>query len=180
MIDLASTFEMLCKTESDINEHLLTLYDYGRRVDHITEFGVRNGRSTVAWQYANPKTLISYDIDYCDINERLFAETPEDECPDFRFIQADVLKIEIEETDLIFFDTLHSYTQLRQELKLHGNKARRYLIFHDLVSYGLRGEDGEIPGIGAAIDEFLLANRHWVGDAMYTNNNGLAILKRNH
>jgi hypothetical protein len=178
MIDLASTFKMLCNIESDINEHLPTLYDYGRQVDHITEFGVRKGRSTVAWQYANPKTLISYDIEHCDINERLMAETPEGERPDFRFIQADVLDVEIEETDLIFFDTLHSYIQLSQELKLHGNKARRYLIFHDIVSFGLRGEDRKKPGIGAAIDEFLIANPQWVGDAMYINNNGLAILKR--
>ena len=179
MIDLAGTFKMVCEMETDINEHIPTLCAYGKKVDHITEFGVRRGRSTVAWQYANPKTLISYDIKHCDINEKLMAETPEADRPDFRFIRADVLEIEIEETDLIFFDTFHSYTQLHQELKLHGNKARKYLIFHDLVSYGLVGEDGKSPGIGAALDEFLLANSHWVGEAMYTNNNGLAILKRN-
>jgi len=178
MIDLAKTYRILCEMESDINEHIPALYNYGRQVDHITEFGVRMGRSTVAWQCANPKTLVSYDIDYCDIHDRLMAGLGIDDDPNFKFIQADVLKIEIEETDLIFFDTYHSYTQLSKELEFHADKSKKYLIFHDIVTYGVRGEDGKLPGIAAAIDEFLSLNPHWVGEAMYTNNNGLLVLKR--
>ena len=178
MIDLAKTFKMICKIKSDINEHIPVLYDYGKRVNHITEFGVRNGRSTVAFQYAAPKTLISYDINYCDINDRLLADFAEDDRPDFRFIQANTLDIEIEDTDLVFFDTFHSYTQLSKELALHGNKASRYLIFHDIVTFGVEGEDHKRPGIAAAIDEFVIANNHWTVEVMHTNNNGLLILKR--
>ncbi|MGV7223276.1 MAG: hypothetical protein ACQ9MH_17325 [Nitrospinales bacterium] len=178
MIDLGKTFYMICKIESDINEHLPVLYTYGKLVDHITEFGVRRGRSTVAWQYAAPKTLISYDIDYCDVNDRLMADFDDSNRPDFRFIQADVLEIDIEETDLIFFDTYHTYKQLSGELKRHGNKARKYLIFHDIVTYGIVGEDKSFPGIAAAIDEFVVENRQWSTDAVYKNNNGLLVLKR--
>jgi hypothetical protein len=117
MIDLASTFEMLCKTESDINEHLPTLYDYGRRVDHITEFGVRNGRSTVAWQYANPKTLISYDIDYCDINERLFEMSEEAmESLVDEYIPQDMPRLTLQERS--------KEIQVRQE-----HVQRRYRVF---------------------------------------------------
>jgi len=179
MIDLAKTFKMICKIKSDINEHIPVLYDYGTRVNHITEFGVRNGRSTVAFQYAAPDTLISYDIDYCDVNDRLMVDFNDSNKPNFNFIQADVLKIEIEETDLIFFDTFHSYKQLKKELELHGNKSRRYLIFHDVVTFGIVGEDHKRPGITAAIDEFVLDNCQWSVEVLYQNNNGLLVLRKN-
>jgi hypothetical protein len=59
---------------------------------------------------------------------------------DFTFIEGDVLKLEIEETDLLFLDTWHVYEQVRDELKLHANKVRKYICFHDIVSWGEVGE----------------------------------------
>ena len=47
---------------------------------------------------------------------------------DFLFTEADVLKIEIEETDLLFIDTYHAYQQIKGEFELHGNKAKKYII----------------------------------------------------
>jgi len=179
MISLSKTYEMLCQSVgSDINEHLPTLLKYGKLVDHITEFGVRNGRSTVAWWYANPKILRCYDIDLCDIHQRLMVGMERPDRLDYKFIRADILEVEIEETDLIFFDTFHSYGQLKKELFLHGNKSRQYLMFHDTVTYGERGEDCLKPGIMAAIDEFMLENSHWLIKEVFTNNNGLIILRR--
>ena len=55
-------YQYLCDHASDINQHLPTLREYGEKVDHITEFGVRSGVSTVAFLHAHPKQLISYDI----------------------------------------------------------------------------------------------------------------------
>ena len=49
----------------------------------------------------------------------------------------DSLKTELPICDLIFFDTDHNYEQLSQELKLHANKSRKYLVFHDTMKYGL-------------------------------------------
>ena len=172
-------FDKLCKdNRSDINEHLPTLLEYGRMVDHITEFGVRNGQSTLAWWYAEPKILRCYDIDPCDIHHRLMVNIEKSNELDYKFIQADVLKIEIEETDLIFFDTFHSYTQLSNELLLHGDKSSRYLIFHDTATYGRRGEDHKKPGLIQAIGEFLLDNKDWIVERNFKNNNGLLILKQ--
>ena len=97
---------------------------------------------------------------------------------DYKFFQADVLEIEIEETDLLFIDTYHTYGQLSKELELHGNKSRRYLIFHDTVTFGERGEDHKKPGIIKAIDEFLWENKHWSVRESFINNNGLVVLER--
>ena len=47
---------------SDINEHLETLFNYGVKSKHITEFGSRFGDSTVALIHSKPKKMISYVI----------------------------------------------------------------------------------------------------------------------
>jgi hypothetical protein len=89
-------------------------------------------------------------------------------------LEADV----IEETDMLFVDTLHTYGQVKGELERHGNQARKYIVFHDTVSFGLVGEDYRKPGINLAIQEFMRDNPHWVLFEHYENNNGLTILAR--
>ena len=178
MIELSDIFKMACEDKTDINEHLPTLLKYGQMVDRVTEFGVRGGCSTLTWWYANPKTLRCYDIVQCDTHDYLMSKAECANKSDYKFFKADVLKVEIEETDLLFIDTYHTYTQLSKELALHGNKSRRYLIFHDTVTFGTRGEDHRTPGIIAAINEFLWKNKHWSVEEVFTNNNGLLVLKR--
>jgi len=88
--------------------------------------------------------------------------------------------IEIEETDLLFLDTTHVYSQLKKELELHSDKARKYICFHDTTSYETKGEDGkEGTGIWKAIEEFLEDNKDkWILQERFTNNNGFTIIKR--
>jgi hypothetical protein len=96
---------------------------------------------------------------------------------DFKFIQKSDLKIEIKETDLLFIDSWHVYNQLRQELLLHCNKVKKYLIFHDTVTFGAYGEDGGI-GLMPALEEFLFWHPEWVVKEIYNNCNGLIICTR--
>jgi len=169
--DIKKRYEYLCERESDINQHLPTFYEYGTRVDHITEFGVRSGLSTIAFLHSNPKQLVSYDINP-------YSLITSDQCPNFKFIQTDVLNVEIEETDLLFIDTYHSYWQLTAELKLHANQVRRYIVVHDTETFGYIGEDRQSPGVSQAIEDFVLRRPEWRVVGVWTNNNGLTILKR--
>jgi hypothetical protein len=113
--------------------------------------------------------LRSYDIIKWPYVSHLF-ETMRNVGRDFEYIQASSLEIELDECDMIFFDTEHTYKQLSQELALHGNKSNRYLVFHDTVSY----RDELIP----AIDEFVKKNPHWDVVDHHMHNNGLLILER--
>jgi hypothetical protein len=90
---------------------------------------------------------------------------------------------------MIFIDTWHSQKQLREELKLHGNAARKYLVFHDTHTYGVRDEQTDwaanpnrkaMPnqGLLPAIIEFVIANPHWQFKMHKSNNNGLTVLER--
>jgi len=186
-MDLKEQFKYLCDTPSDINEHLPTLYEYAQECDHITEMGVREVVSTYALMMGKPKTLICIDIEHpkeCggpECNARYDFAFEQD--TDYTFIEGDTLKIEIDETDMLFIDTLHNYKQLREELVLHGNKARKYLIFHDTTTYGWADElpelsDSPTRGLVPAIKSFQSSNPHWVEEKVFTNNNGLTILKR--
>lgn len=173
-------YTIAATTPSDINEHLPILKDLANECDHITEMGVRTGVSTRAFLLSNAK-LISYDL-VADqkvvelINEARTAGK------DATFIKADVLQIEIEETDLLFIDTWHEYKQLKQELTRHANKARKYIAFHDTNTYGLKNEGGDngqqTQGLLPAIIEFLIENRNWQFKMLRTNNNGLTVIER--
>ena len=179
MNKLQEIYEGLCNTPSDINEHLPTLKKYAEECEHITEMGVRWIVSTYALLMGKPKEMISYDINsiHWDVIRDMVKEDT-----DFRFEVANTLDLEIEETDLLFIDTLHNYNQLSKELKLHGNKSKKYIIFHDTTSFEWIGEsyEGKIDEIGLwpAIEQFLEANPHWELHERFTNNNGLTILIR--
>ncbi len=181
---LEDYYNTLRNQPSDINEHLPVLRSYAKECDHITEMGVRWITSTFAFLVANPKTLISIDKQHPTNwpvgNTRWGAlnEFVEASDTDFTFIQADTHDIEIDETDFLFIDTWHVYDCLKVELEKHGNKARKYLGFHDTTSFAKNGETQGYEGIWRAIEEFLADNPHWQIKERRYNNNGLTILER--
>jgi autotransporter strand-loop-strand O-heptosyltransferase len=165
----------------DINEHLPTLKRYAEECDHITEMGVRECVSTFALMMGNPKKLISYDIvpiENYNIDREDIKSIAKENGVDFEFIVGDTTKIKIEETDFLFIDTEHIYEQLKTELKLHGNKVRKYIGLHDTTTNEYIGSIKGHKGLWPAIEEFLDKNPHWKLHERFTNNNGLTILKR--
>jgi len=173
--------EKCLKGGADIFEHLPTLKKYAEECSHIVELGVKDGNSTFALLMGKPKRMTSYDItpieDY-GINRNYLKELALKTGTDFDFIVNDTKFIDIEETELLFIDTLHCYEQLKMELGLHGNKSTKYIILHDTVSFGIKGEVIGSVGILKAMKEFIKKNPQWVIHEQFDNNNGLTILKR--
>ena len=179
-------------TPSDINEHLPTLLEYAKKCDHVTEMGTRSVVSAWALMLANPQKLVCYDIErHSNVDE--LESLAKEYNVNLEFIEADVLKTEIEETDLLFIDTFHTYEQLTRELTLHSHKAKKYLAFHDTTSFGFRDEadyhcvsdevkniEKRRTGLVPAIDEFMKSELGscWEVEKIYMNNNGFTILKR--
>jgi beta-1,4-mannosyl-glycoprotein beta-1,4-N-acetylglucosaminyltransferase len=163
---------------SDINEHLPTLYALARECAHVTEMGTRSGCSTRAFLHAQPEALVCYDLERRPEVDPLEEAARQAGRPRFRFHQADVLQVEIEETDLLFIDTFHVYEQTRQELARHAGKVRKYLVFHDTTTFGDCGQEPGSRGIWPAIEEFLRDNSGWQLVARHTQNNGLTVLRR--
>ena len=105
---------------------------------------------------------------------------------DVVYEKANVLNIDIEQTDLLFIDTWHSSSHLTHELAMHGNKANKYLVFHDTQTYGCRDEKDDwmlyrpMPneGLIGPIVNFVINNPEWKFKEFRTNNNGLTVLER--
>lgn len=168
-----------CRENSDICQHLPTLKAYAEKCNSIIELGLRSIVSTWAFLAGKPMSLISVDIHhpsyYLDYdpgagNLDLAMELATKQKTDFKFIQEDSTMVKLPPCELMFFDTLHTYEQLKAELNAHGKNVSKYLIFHDTETY----KEELIP----AIKEYMNENPFWDVERMYSNNNGLMILKR--
>jgi len=195
MKKIITEYHQKCSEHSDINEHLPTLFEYATLCKTITEMGTRFGLSTIALLASNPVKMISYDIKpYFNEINNLITLAKEYNI-DYTFITADVLSIDIESTDLLFIDTLHTYNQLFMELLTHSKKVNKFIIIHDTFTFGyhdeyiydhasdkIKKQDYLKTGLIAAIDDFLAleSSSGWTMHKKYLNNNGLIILKNEH
>lgn len=155
---------------SDINEHMDTMLRYGRKCKTIVEFGTCRGTSTLCWVLAKPAKILCVDIEPQTIYAwDAIKDFIADFSINFKLVKGDSRTYEIEPTELLFIDTVHKYNFLLQELHSSGNKATKYLIFHDTVSS---------PGCFQAVLVFCKENPHWKIKEHFTNNNGLTICER--
>lgn len=197
---LMKEYRTFAITKSEINEHLPTLYTLAKECDSIAEFGVCHGKSTRALLASGTK-LRSYDV-WIEPKVLELFKYSKSIGNDVEYIQKNSVHTEIEECDMLFIDSWHNYYQLRKELKLHANKAKKYIVFHDTVSCGSVGEDWkswgngsriqyeqlckdldtdelDTTGINSAIFEFLSEHPEWKVKIHYKNNNGLTVIERN-
>ncbi len=164
-------------------QHLMPiLRGYSSKCDHVTEFGVRRGRSTIALLAGGARRQISYDKEITDRARRIEAAAVR-EGRDFRLVQGHTLRIEIEPTEFLFIDDRHTRNHLSKELEFHADKASRYLAFHDVVLFGFRDQfknasDPPPRGLIPAIMEFMSEHPEWRVDRWVHGGEGLLILKR--
>lgn len=171
---LASLYTNAAERPSDINEHVPKLRELASRCAHVTALGARFGVSTIALLAGQPHTLRSYDLYRDPIVEVLRRR--QGACT-FDFEQASSLTVEIEETDLLFVDTVHTADHLWQELSRHAGKVRRWIALHDTHTFGEIGEAGA-AGILFAVRRFLRERPEWRVVYRAENNNGFMVLSR--
>lgn len=204
MTTIAQLYAHHSNTPSDINEHLPTLFAYAQKCERILELGVRGCVSS--WAFAkgllengmDQKYLFCNDLTPCNIST--LVEQCEHNAITVEHKWCSDLKLELEKDsfDLVFIDTFHVYGQLKRELQKFGDISKKYIIMHDTDVDGVRGEalrcgfniqhmcnitgfprEEIVTGLQPAIDEFLTENPNkWSVDQVFTNNNGLTILKR--
>ena len=189
-----------CRTPSDINEHLPTLYEYAKKCKHVTEAGVRTAVSSYAFgaglvgQEGNK--LVQIDLnDSAEI--QVFLKDCASEGVNAMFYKQSDLDAPMEQTDLFFIDTWHVYGHLKRELARWHSYVSKYIILHDTTLDEIYGEtirngwdaqsqsfasgipvDEITKGLWPAVTEFLTDHPEWTLEKRYTNNNGLTILRR--
>lgn len=186
-------YDLMCNTPSDINEHLPVLRKYAEQCETVTEMGTRFVVSTWAFIEARPKKLTCCDIryDFFEPSEYIVNKKCQEYGIDFKFIECDSLKVDLEQTDMLFIDTLHTYNQLLGELSRHSKNVNKWIALHDTVLFGYRDEDiyghasdlirdktTKKVGLMNAVLDFLEENKNWQLKESFTNNNGLTILEK--
>lgn len=161
-------------TPGNINEHLPVLRLLAAQCDRVVELGTNQAVSTTALLAAQPRELITYDLNPSPEAEALRAVAGacryDASIGDSRYVEAGPC-------DLLFIDTLHTRAQLEAELSWHSNNVKRWVAMHDTVTFGDRGEDGGL-GLNHALREFLALHREWRIVAEWRNNNGLTVIQR--
>lgn len=170
--------------------HLPRLRSYADGCDLAVEFGAQHGAATSAL-LLGARCVISYDLDRSPRLDALAAAAGDR----LMFCRQDSRGAPVQVCDLLFLDSLHTYAQVSAELDRHAGAVRRWLIFHDTMTFGSVGADGdsgclsyhhrrgeEIPrehyGIRLAIDEFQMRNPHWRIYEHYPESHGLLVLGR--
>lgn len=176
-------------------KHLGYLRDLASRCKIIWEIGVKRGASSSAFLAGLPEGGILRSVDLKiakQANELRRAAGPR-----WDLHEGDSLTTQFpnEDPDLIFFDSLHVFSQLAGELKRFGDASKGRLVFHDTITFATKGADGEsgtyLPqpedrscfdaeshGIRLAIDEFMAANSHWRIERHAPYGHGLLTLVR--
>jgi hypothetical protein len=199
---IPSNYKRVCDTRGDINEHLPTLRKYAAECASVAEMGVRSVVSTWAFlqglldSKASEKSLQCLDLNDAPLISEI-SMLAKNNGIDMTFIQGDSAKTRLKPVDLLFIDTWHVYGHLKRELAFHCDYAAKYIIMHDTDLDAVHGEsirngwntaeqaqssgypEEEIrTGLKPALDEFLAAHPEWQVKEVFTNNNGLTVLKR--
>lgn len=184
-------YERALQTPSAITAHLPRLRALADGLELAVEFGVKRGASSSALLLGAARVM-SFDI-VATPEARLLQQLAGDRW-DYRL--EDSRTAEIPEVDLILFDSLHTFDQLEVELARHGHRSRRYLVFHDVTTFGEVGAVGEtgrqawtytagggsVPrshwGIRPAIDAWQVAHDEWRIAERCVDSHGLLVLER--
>ncbi len=180
----------LAHPERAITEHLPYLRNLATGLTYVCEFGVRHGASASAF-LLGADFVYSYDIKETSKARRLQAIVGSR----WTYTIASSLSVRIPMCDLLFIDSLHTYAQCDQELHAHAHRVRRYLVFHDTLTFGSVGADGEtgrqqwayqagisVPlpclGIRPAIDALQVRDPSWRLVYSSARSHGLLVLER--
>lgn len=157
--DLKAMYAHMCRTPSDINEHIPTFYEYSKECNDVVECGVRSVVSS--WGFLMglvdgqkdevvKELLIGEEKDdqksltCCDLNKSsevlLLDVMAEEMGVNFSFVEGDDTKVDLPEADIYFIDTWHIYAHLKRELSIFKDKARKYIMMHDTSIDAINGE----------------------------------------
>lgn len=198
--ELQQKYDFASQNSSDINEHVPTLHRYAKECSSVVELGVRSMVSTwgilkgLSESTSDHPSYVGVDIDLPPYGTLALARNlAEANGINFTFIHANDMDIEIDPTDMLFIDSLHTYCHLTYELETFSPKVNKYIAIHDTTfsnetidGPGYEGDYSEYPseydrtkrGLWPAIVDFLERHPEWVLFERYYNNYGLTILKR--
>lgn len=184
----------------DIGEHMIHLKQLAVECPIVTEIGLGHVISTwgllqgLSENRSKNRSYTGIDIRYPPADNLLLAkELAEKNGISFGFRLGNDLYLDIEPTDLLFIDSMHTYSHLMYELEKFSPVVSKYIAMHDtsepwgdLDDAEYVGDYSEYPesidrnkrGLWNAVVDFLANHPEWALVERYTNCHGFTILKR--
>ena len=173
-----AAFEQILKAGGPLAPYLFTLATLARDCEHLTEFGIHGGESTIAFLHglSNKNAhLRSYHPERIPLIEQLAQHTLN---TDWRYHWAEPTSLEsIEETDLLLLNTRPIHSQLQRELSLHAGHVRRFLVIPHTERFAETGADSG-PGLTRVLLDWVTRQPEWKIEACSLEHGGLTVLKR--
>lgn len=190
MSDIETIYRKHCATPTAISPHLPRLRALAEGLELVVEFGVKRGASSSAL-LMGAKCAISYDI--AETKEARELKRVAGERWDYRI--GDSRTAAVPPCDLCFIDSQHDFETMQAELDAHADKVSRYIVAHDVGTFGEIGANGEtgthkwqyvrgqsVPldclGIRPALDMLMIRDPSWRIVARYCDSHGLLVLER--
>lgn len=198
--ELLQTYEWHCKTPSDINEHIPILREMSYECSSVAEIGVRSLVSTwgilqgLSENENTKKSYLGIDVEKPpDEKLKKAKRLSREHGIEFTFWHVNDMHIQLEPTDMLFIDSLHTYCHLTYELETFSRNIGKYICLHDTsdpwgnqndITY--TGDYSEYPaaydrtkaGLWPAVVDFLKKHPEWSLFKQLTSNHGFTILKR--
>lgn len=183
--------EWVSKNKRDLDEHVGMLRRWAEKCDHVTEFTKRR-ESTIALLAGRPATLVSYQTEEDELTPLAYAYAINDKEARAegggRVVEniKHLLRVNplaenvepIEETDLLYIDSVHSAEQLWQELTKHGGRVRRAFILRGTATFGEKAEGTNGLGLNHAIRKWLEEHPEWFVAYYAPNQYGMTVLSK--
>lgn len=186
---LKEFYETCLTIPTAITPHLQTLRHYASKCEIACEFGVKRGFSSSAL-LMGASAVHSWDIAPTREAQHLQQLAPR---WGYRIEDSRLCRLPV--CDLLLIDSLHTYAQVKAELATMRGLIRKYLICHDVTTFGSVGADGEsgrqswtyetgqsVPqehlGIMPAVLEFMAEDPVWDVLEINPHSHGLLVLKR--
>lgn len=174
-ISLDGIFDQVKALPRDLDKHMPMLLEIAQGCQHITEFSKRR-ESLITWARARPKRLVSHNLEAGDKDARMAVALVQQEGTNCLIDTRQSTECaDIEDTDLLWIDTVHHADRLRGELQKFGHRSKHYIIVRGTGSFGVNAEGGG-PGLFEAMREFVHENPQWFVMLHATNQYGLTVL----
>lgn len=165
-----------CEKERDLNKHLPKLKELADSCPRICDISNRL-ESSIAFLASSATQLELHNTEGNNGLEKL-VDMRHVERPGAKVVWtlADSTNVQtINECDMLFIDSEHTYDRLSEELRKFAPYVRRYIAMHDTEVHGKLGSDGG-PGLLNALRDFMREFPEW--SVVYHTNNqyGLTVI----
>lgn len=170
-------FNQFCDNPRDLDKHLGFMRELALQVGSVCEFGKRQ-ESLAAWVVAGVGRIESHNAEQ-KAEYQALVEIFKEGGGEITVDNRPALAVEsIQETDLLWLDTVHHYDRTRGELQKFAKSVTRYIVVRGTGEFGFNAEGGG-PGMFGALREFVDENPEWFVMYHTTVEYGITVLSKN-